>query len=58
MHDLNLALRFADKFILLKDGAIFAMGGLEVMIPENLEQVYSVPLIIKKFGDVPVVVPL
>jgi iron complex transport system ATP-binding protein len=58
MHDLNLALRFADKFIMLKDGAIFAMGGLEVMIPENLEQVYSVPVAIEKIGDVPVVVPL
>ena len=27
MHDLNLAIRFADKFILLKNGEIFAAGG-------------------------------
>lgn len=27
VHDLNLAIRFADKFIMLKDGTIFAAGG-------------------------------
>lgn len=27
MHDLNLALRFADKFLLLKNRTVFACGG-------------------------------
>lgn len=58
MHDLNLSLRFADRFIMLKKGGVFAMGGLEVMTPENLEQVYSVSVAVEKFGNVPVVVPL
>lgn len=57
MHDLNLAMRFANRFILLKDGEIFAAGGQEVMIPENIESVYSVPVSIRRFGDVPVVIP-
>lgn len=57
MHDLNLAIRFADKFILLKDGHIFAAGTKEVMTPENIEAVYSVPVEINKIGDIPVVVP-
>jgi iron complex transport system ATP-binding protein len=57
MHDLNLAMRFANGFILLRDGAIFAAGGLEVMTPENIESVYSVPVRIEQFGDVPVVIP-
>lgn len=58
MHDLNLAIRFADKFILLKDGEIFVAGGREVMTPENIESVYSVPVKINKIGNIPVVVPL
>jgi len=58
MHDLNLALRFADKFLLLKNGKIFAAGGTEVMTPENIESVYAVPVTIERCRDVPVVVPL
>ena len=58
MHDLNLSLRFADSFIMLKKGGIFAMGGLEVMTPENLKEVYSVSVAVEKFGDLSVVVPL
>lgn len=57
MHDLNLAMRFANRFILLKGGEIFAAGGLEVMTPENIESVYSVPVTIRRFDDVPVVIP-
>ncbi len=58
MHDLNLAVRFADQFLLLKDGAIFAAGGLEVMTPENIESVYSVPVRIKNIEDIPVIIPM
>lgn len=58
MHDLNLAIRIADKFLLLKNGAIFSAGGLEVMTPENVESVYSVPVMIETYRNVPVVVPL
>lgn len=57
MHDLNLAMRFANRFILLKDGEIFVAGGQEVMTPGNIESVYSVPVSIRRFGDVPVVIP-
>ena len=31
MHDLNLAMQYADKFIMLKDGKIFAAGSQEVI---------------------------
>ncbi|MCR4435244.1 MAG: ABC transporter ATP-binding protein [Clostridiales bacterium] len=58
MHDLNLALRFADKFMLVKNGTIFAAGGLEVITPENIESVYSVPVKIHEIDHVPIVVPL
>ncbi|MFZ5989186.1 MAG: ABC transporter ATP-binding protein [Bacillota bacterium] len=58
MHDLNLAIRFADKFLLIKNGKIYAAGGIEVMTPENIENVYSVPVTINKIGEIPVVIPV
>ena len=57
IHDLNLALRFADKFILLKDGQIFAAGGVEIITSENIEQVYSVPVKIVKFEEGIIIIP-
>jgi iron complex transport system ATP-binding protein len=58
MHDLNLAVRFANKFILLKDGKVFAAGGMDVITPENIENVYSIPVRIKSIEDIPVIVPM
>lgn len=58
MHDLNLALRFADKFVFMKDSEIFATGGLEVMNSENIKNVYSVSVKVKTCDDLPVVIPV
>ncbi|MBE3571866.1 MAG: ABC transporter ATP-binding protein [Moorella humiferrea] len=57
MHDLNLALRFADKFLFLKDYTVFACGGMEIMTPENIAGVYGIPVTIAKVQNIPVVVP-
>jgi iron complex transport system ATP-binding protein len=58
IHDLNLALRFADKFVLLKDGKIFAAGGIEIMTSENIEHVYSVPVKVEQLSNTTVIVPI
>lgn len=58
IHDLNLALRFADKFVLLKDGKVFAAGGIEIMTSKNIEHVYSVPVKVEHLSDAVVVVPV
>ena len=43
MHDLNLASRFSDKMIMLKQGKIFASGTPEsVLTEENIEKVYGI----------------
>lgn len=43
MHDLNLASRFSDRMLMLKDGRIFAVGTPEsVITEENIEAVYGV----------------
>lgn len=58
MHDLNLALRFAEKFLLLRDKTIFACGGIEIMTPDNIAGVYGVPVMMERVGGVPVVIPV
>lgn len=58
MHDLNLAMRFADKFLMLRGGEVYAAGGREVITPENIEAVYSVPVAIEQYGTASVIIPL
>ncbi|MBL7112544.1 MAG: ABC transporter ATP-binding protein [Bacteroidales bacterium] len=42
IHDLNLAIRYADQFILLKEGEILAMGNRDIITEKNLEKLYSI----------------
>jgi iron complex transport system ATP-binding protein len=58
MHDLNLALRFADKFIMLKNSTIYASGGREIITAENIESVYSLPVKVRVFDTIPLVIPI
>lgn len=58
IHDLNLALRYADRFLMLKDSSIYAAGGPEVITPENIESVYALPVEILEHARGRVVIPL
>ena len=42
MHDLNLALRFCNRFLLLKDGRVYRDGGREILDKQALLEVYGV----------------
>jgi iron complex transport system ATP-binding protein len=57
MHDLNTALRFAHKFLLLKDGAVFAAGRVEEITSDMVQEVYGLPVDIHTIGGYPIVVP-
>ncbi len=57
MHDLNLAIRFSDRFILLKDGTIYEAGGHDIIRPEVIEEVYGLPVHVETVAGHPVVVP-
>lgn len=57
IHDLNLALRLANKFIFLKNGKIFEAGGIETIRADTIESVYSIPSIVKKIDDKTIVIP-
>ncbi len=58
MHDINTALRFSDKFILLKEGHIYAAGGHEVVTPDSIRDVYGVDVHVEIFNNSPVVIPV
>jgi iron complex transport system ATP-binding protein len=57
IHDLNLALRYCDKFLFVKGGVVFSYGGGEVMTPENIAAVYGLTVAVETVKGVPVVVP-
>ena len=42
IHDLNLALRFCDQFLLLRQGQVYANGDYRVLTPEALKAVYQI----------------
>lgn len=42
IHDLNLALRFCDRFVLLRQGGVYACGGKDVLDRDALRDVYHV----------------
>ena len=43
IHDLNLALRYCDKFLFLKDGEVYRFGDKSVITEEVLEAAYGIP---------------
>lgn len=57
MHDINLALRYSDKFIILKEGQVFTTGGKEVITPEIIKETYGVDVHVKNFEGVPMIIP-
>ena len=58
IHDLNLALRFCDRFLFLHENAVFASGDASVVNSENIRAVYGMDTIVEQVGGSRVVVPL
>lgn len=57
-HDLNSALRFADRFILMQDGRVLAEGDKRVLTPASIKAVYGIDAILADVAGIPVLVPL
>ena len=57
LHDLNLAIRYSDRFLMLKDAAVYASGGVECMQPETIEAVYHMHVHLVEHRGIPVIVP-
>jgi iron complex transport system ATP-binding protein len=58
VHDLNLALRFADRLLLLKDGVVHTLSDKEGLSPEIIKEVYDVDVILSDMDGYPVVIPM
>ena len=46
IHDMNLALKYCDKFLMVHNHQIFACGGKEIFTRENIEHVFHVHITI------------
>jgi len=58
-HDVNLAARFADRVVLLSDGAVAATGSpAQVLRRDVAEAVFEWPLAVSSFDDRPQITPL
>ncbi|MFW9987550.1 MAG: ABC transporter ATP-binding protein [Candidatus Odinarchaeota archaeon] len=57
IHDLNLALKYCDKIIILNKGDIFASGGKEILSKENIETVYGIKVSIIQRGERIFIIP-
>lgn len=58
IHDLNLALRYCDRFLFMKNKRVYSYGGIEVMTNENIEYIYEMPVSVQNFNGVRMVIPM
>ena len=58
IHDLNLALRYCDKFLFIKDSKIFSYGGHETMTAGIISDVYNLKSEVIDHNGIKMVVPL
>jgi len=59
IHDLNLASRFSDKLVMLKNGRVYAAGEPESLLNEaNIGKVYGIEAMVMNAVGRPYIVPL
>ena len=56
IHDLNLALRYCDRFFFIKDHRGFSYGGRETVTAETIGAVYGIAAQVTQLQKKPVVV--
>lgn len=57
IHDINLSLRYADRYILLKDKKIYAYGDRSILTPDNLGKVYGLYIKMYELDGFPFIIP-
>ncbi len=57
LHDLNLALRYCDRYLLLNEGGVHCIGGDEVITEKVIEDVYGMPVCLGEIEGKKVVIP-
>ncbi len=56
IHDINLALRFADRLLFLKEGKVYAFVDHRSVTPRMIQEVYGVDVILQEVQGYPVVI--
>lgn len=57
IHDINTALRFCDRFLLVRDGCVVAHGGREAVTDETLSATYDVSFKVTEVAGIPLAIP-
>lgn len=57
LHDLNLAIRYCDRFLFLKDAQLYSYGGMEAVTPDTIGEVYDMHVHIIEAMGIPFIVP-
>ena len=59
IHDLNLASRFSDKLVMLKEGKVYAAGEPKALLSKaNISRVYGIEAMVLNALGRPYIVPL
>ncbi len=59
IHDLNLAARYSDTLVMLKNGMVHAVGDpLSLLTKENIREIFGVEAVVMRNLDRPYVVPI
>lgn len=58
IHDLNLAIRYCDRFLFIKNSHVYSLGGAETVNCESIREVYGMDVTIENIHGYPTVVPL
>ncbi len=59
IHDLNLAARYSDTLVMLKNGMVHAVGDpLSLLTKENIRAIFGVEAVVMRNLDRPYVVPI
>lgn len=57
-HDINLSLRYCNRFVMMKDGRIHCAGDSSVVNADSIREVYGIEATVESIRGIPVVVPL
>jgi len=58
IHDLNIAVRFAERFFFLKEGQVYSISTRKTLSAEVIREVYGIDVVLKEFEGHTIVVPI
>ncbi len=57
IHDINLALRYCDKFLLMKENQVYAYGGEDIINEETMTAVYGIKIKVRQIDGEKFIIP-